>query len=161
MRSDRGSSSVDRKALNSCSTESFQGVGDMGMNFRVLSVVTLLATLSFHLSALTTTGHQPASHDDSKLELDISSLKQQAREGDAKAQYKLGWSYMTGSGVTKDYEEALHWYISAAKQGSADAEFVLGYMYEQGLGVKKDYGQAFLYYSSAARQGHPTAQNNL
>src|ERR1700693_5859863 len=132
-----------------------------GMNLRMLLAVTLLASISFHLSA-STTGQHPASPNDShKPQLDVSSLRQQVRDGDAKAQYKLGLSYMTGSGVTRDYEKALDLYNKAAKQGSTDAEFGLGYMYEQGWGVKKDYGQAFLYYSSAARQGHPTAENNL
>jgi len=98
------------------------------MNLRTLLAVTLLASISLHLSAMTTTGQQSASANDGHkgLELDISSLKLQARAGDAKAQYKLGWSYMTGSGVAKDYEKALNWYNNAAKQGSADAEFVLG-----------------------------------
>ena len=97
------------------------------MNVRMLLAVTLLASISLHLSAMTTTGQQSASANDGHkgLELDISSLKLQARAGDAKAQYKLGWSYMTGSGVAKDYEKALNWYNNAAKQGSADAEFVL------------------------------------
>src|SRR5271169_4037878 len=100
------------------------------MNSQKLLAVTLLASISFHLSAMTTTGQRHASADDShnRLQLDISSLKQQARDGDAQAQYKLGWSYMTGTGVTNDYETALNWFKNAAKKGSADAEFVLGYM---------------------------------
>src|ERR1700689_2492881 len=100
------------------------------MNLRVLLAVTLLSSLSFHLSVMTTTVQHPASANDSdnRLELDISSLQQQARDGEAQAQYKLGWSYMTGSGVPRDYEKALNWYNHAAKQGSGDAEFVLGYM---------------------------------
>ena len=64
------------------------------MNLRLLLAVTLLSSIAFHLSARTTTGQRPASaiNNDShkRLELDISSLKQQARDGDAKAQYKLG-----------------------------------------------------------------------
>ena len=73
------------------------------MSLRVLLAVTLVSSISFHLSATTTRGQLPANTGDSHktLEPDISSLKQQARDGDAKAQYKLGWSYLTVGGATR------------------------------------------------------------
>lgn len=163
--------SCDRSAKAISQTASFRQMfnremqphGGHEMKFQVLSLVTLLASFSFQLSAMTATVQQAAGANDpnKRLGLDISALKQQAQGGDANAQYKLGRSYMTGSGVAQDYEQALEWSTKAAKQGSADAEFLMGYMHEHGLGVKKDYGKAFLYYSSAAKDGHSTAQNNL
>ncbi len=91
----------------------------------------------------------------------LSSITQQAQQGDAKAEYQLGWTYMNGANISSDYHEALKWLRKSAAQGFPDAEFALGYLYEQGKGVKRDYPQAAAYYEAAARQGHPTAENNL
>jgi TPR repeat protein len=86
--------------------------------------------------------------------VDISPLQEQARGGDARAEYLLGWSYMTGTGVSQNYVEAAKYYWQAAAQNSSDAEFSLGYLYEPGKGVPRDYQQAVVYYTAAARQGH-------
>ena len=40
-----------------------------------------------------------------------------AEQGDADAQYNLGWMYTNGDGVLQDYAEALKWYRLAAEQG--------------------------------------------
>ena len=45
-----------------------------------------------------------------------------AEQGDAGAQYGLGWCYENGSGVDKDLSEAFKWYSKAAKQGHAGAK---------------------------------------
>jgi TPR repeat protein len=97
--------------------------------------------------------------DEDSGQPDLSSLRQKAQRGDAKAEYLLGSFYMTG--VSQDYKEAARWYHEAAAQDLADAEFGLGYLYEQGKGVERDYRQAVAYYTAAAKQGHVTAANNL
>src|SRR6516164_4977842 len=96
-----------------------------------------------------------------EVRADTPALEELARHRDVKAADRLGWSYMTGTGVSQNYHQAAQWYRQAAEQGLADAEFVLGYLYEQGKGVGQDYRKAAGYYTSAARQGHPTAENNL
>jgi FOG: TPR repeat, SEL1 subfamily len=48
-----------------------------------------------------------------------------AEQGDAKAQYNLGWCYYNGQGVTKNYKETVKWYTLAAQQGDAGAQFYL------------------------------------
>jgi uncharacterized protein len=93
--------------------------------------------------------------------LDLVSLRERAQQGDARAAYLVGRSYMTGSGASKDYREAAKWFREAATQNLADAQFVLGFLYEQGDGVVQDYKTALSYYSAAAKQGHAIAQNNL
>jgi TPR repeat protein len=52
-----------------------------------------------------------------------------AEEGDASAQYALGFMYAGGQGVTQDDAEAAKWFRRAAEQGHPDAQFLLGRMY--------------------------------
>ena len=73
-----------------------------------------------------------------------------AEQGDAAAQFYLGFMYETGQGVAQDDAEAVKWYRRAAEQGDADAQNNLGLMYEYGEGVAQDYVQAHMWYSLAA-----------
>jgi hypothetical protein len=54
--------------------------------------------------------------------------------------------YEDGSGVPRDYTEAVKWYRLAAQQGDPDAQLNLGKMYELGNGVPRDYIQAYALY---------------
>ncbi|MBN8281249.1 MAG: sel1 repeat family protein, partial [Gammaproteobacteria bacterium] len=49
-----------------------------------------------------------------------------AVNGDARAQYNLGYLHANGQGVPRDYARALQWYTRAASQGFAAAQFNLG-----------------------------------
>jgi len=44
-----------------------------------------------------------------------------AKEGNAEAQYHLGYMFQTGTGVQKDNKKALYWYNMAAKNGHGKA----------------------------------------
>src|SRR5439155_255679 len=81
-----------------------------------------------------------------------------AEQGDAKAQFRLGYIYYQGKGVPQDYAEAVRWYRKAADQGDAKAQSDLGYMYYQGKGVPQDYREATRWYRKAADQGDTRAQ---
>ena len=48
--------------------------------------------------------------------------RKSAEQGNATAHYNLGLCYDKGSGVTKDYSEAVKWYKKAAEQGDVDAQ---------------------------------------
>ena len=87
--------------------------------------------------------------------------KAKAEQGDAEAQFNLGFCYDDGRGVRKDYGEAVKWYRKAAEQNFAPAQFNLGYCYDNGEGVAKDYVEAVKWYRQAAEQGHAEAQYNL
>ena len=89
------------------------------------------------------------------------SLKQSAEQGDADAQFNLGYAYALGNGVPKDDVEALKWYRKAAEQGHADAQCKLGIAYRNGHGVEQDYVEAVKWFRKAAEQGHAAAQCNL
>jgi TPR repeat protein len=85
-------------------------------------------------------------------------LRPLADQGDAIAQYDLGFMYDTGHGVMQNYDEAMRWYRLAANQGNALAQFNLGFMYANGHGVPQDYAEAAKWYLLSAKQGCTWAQ---
>jgi len=88
-------------------------------------------------------------------------IEKAAAQGYAGAQTNLGWMYVNGIGVPRDYSKARQWYEKAASQGDVMAQNNLGWMYDNGRGVPRDYGKARQWYEKAASQGDVMAQNNL
>ena len=84
-----------------------------------------------------------------------------AKQGNATAQYNLGYMYDLGKGVPQDYKAAVKWYRLAADQGYASAQYNLGNMHRKGTGVAQDYKAAFKWYKAAAEQGNANAQYGL
>ena len=80
-----------------------------------------------------------------------------AEGGNARAQFYLGEMYLNGSGVVKDYAQALKWAGAAAEQKDANAQFTLGGMYETGKGVQRDYILAHMWYSLSGTSGDEQA----
>ena len=91
----------------------------------------------------------------------LDTLRQAAEQGDARAQFNLGFMYHEGKGVPQDAAEAVRWFRLAAEQGNAAAQFNLGFMYSEGRGVLKDEAEAVRWYRLAAEQGDAPAQFNL
>ena len=79
-----------------------------------------------------------------------------AEQGNAVAQTDLGWMYVAGEGLAKDYAEALKWFRLAASM-DYEAQHALGFMYEAGLGAPKDLVQAYMWLSLAAAHGDKKA----
>jgi TPR repeat protein len=52
---------------------------------------------------------------------ELSALRQKAQQGNAVAQLDLGRALYNGTGVPKDYKEAVKWFRLAAEQGVAKA----------------------------------------
>jgi len=84
-----------------------------------------------------------------------------AQKGDPKAQNTIAICYSEGSGVEKDWQQAVYWFRKAAEQGYSVAEYNLGLRYQKGEGVKRDYEQAMYWYQKAASQGVSNAMNNI
>jgi hypothetical protein len=80
-----------------------------------------------------------------------------AEQGDAVAQYNLGFIYTNGQGVPQDDVAAASWYRKAAEQGYPAAQFKLGSMYFDGRGVQQDYVRALMWLNLAAARGHKIA----
>lgn len=90
--------------------------------------------------------------------VDIQTLKTQARQGNADAQWELGICYHDGIIVAKNLPEAVKWYRKAAAQGNVKAQVLLGACYCEGEGVTKNYPEAVKWYRKAAEQGLAEAQ---
>jgi hypothetical protein len=84
-----------------------------------------------------------------------------AEQGNALAQFGLGYVYEHGQGVPHDFVQAAKWYRLAAEQGNADAQLKLGTMYNSGWGVPKTYAEAAKWWQLAADQGLAVAQHHL
>ncbi len=91
----------------------------------------------------------------------FQEFKPLAEQGDALAQFALGFMYEKGQGVPQDYAEAAKWHRKAAEQGLASAQYSLGLIYHKGHGVSQDYAEAVKWYRKAAEQGNAAGQLNL
>ena len=88
----------------------------------------------------------------------IEELRAKAEQGDAQAQYFLGYRYSIGGGVPQDSAEAVRWYRLSAEQGHVGAQYNLGVMYASGEGVPEDIVLAYMWWNVAAAQGEEDAQ---
>jgi hypothetical protein len=84
-----------------------------------------------------------------------------AKQGNLKAQLKVGIFYFYGRGRKRDFRKALKWYTAAADQGFSPALNNLGVLHENGLGTRKDPETALIYYEKAARKGNKKGYENL
>ena len=91
----------------------------------------------------------------------LKQLKILADADDEKAQNNLGYMYLNGIGVEKDYARALKWYRKSALQGVPEAQHSLGFIYAEGLGTAPVSAIALKWYRLAAEQGLTQAQFNL
>lgn len=91
----------------------------------------------------------------------LSELRQQAKNGNPKAQNNLALMYVQGRGVPKNYSEAFKWYRKAAEQGIDVAQDSLGIMYGNGWGVAQNFPEARRWFRLAADQGNTDARKHL
>jgi TPR repeat protein len=77
-----------------------------------------------------------------------------AQQGNASAQFNLGFRYDNGQGVVQDYVEAVKWYRLAAQQGNASAQYNLGLMHAKGKGVVQDYVKGHSWFNLGAASGN-------
>jgi len=138
-----------------------------------------------------------AGFDDGKAAYDrgdyvkaYKEFKPLAEEGNAEAQYFVGFMYDTGEGVAKDKDEAAKWYRKAAEQGHLEAQLrmltcylvhekdidwlrksaeegdaiaqcLLGTAFAKGQGVPQDHAEAAKWYRMSADQGNDNSQFSL
>ena len=91
----------------------------------------------------------------------LTEVIRMADQGDAVAQYNLGFSYAYGTGVPQDDALALAWYRKSAEQGLAAAQHHLGVMYANGEGTPQDFTEAITWLRRAAAQHYSTARYHL
>jgi TPR repeat protein len=86
-----------------------------------------------------------------------TEARAKAEQGDAQAQFDLGWMYDEGKSVEQDSAEAAKWYREAASRGQKRAQFKLGFMYSTGRGVERNDVEAVKWLSLSAGQGYDYA----
>ena len=88
----------------------------------------ILTTLAISVMALTLIAPWVLGQDPDQ----ITEIRRLAEQGDAEAQYSLGYRYATGIGVPQDRAEAARWLRLAADQGHIQADDFLGRMRPSG-----------------------------
>lgn len=84
-----------------------------------------------------------------------------AQDGNAVAEYNLGYLFDQGAGVPQNYAEALKWYKRAAEQGLVEAQYVVSYFYRRGRGLQQNTVKAHMWMNLAASGGLPHAAVEL
>jgi TPR repeat protein len=67
----------------------------------------------------------------------ILEWTQVAEDGNARAQYNLGWMHANAKGTVQDFKEAIKWYTKSAEQGNVNAQYNLANLYLRGQGASK------------------------
>lgn len=91
----------------------------------------------------------------------LEKLAPLAEYGFAMAQNTLGKMYLSGQGVSKDYDKAMLLFRKAANQQLPNAQNNIGVMYAGGYGVRQDFRQAIAWFEKAADRGFVNAMLNL
>jgi TonB family protein len=88
----------------------------------------------------------------------LKKVRKAAKQGDASAQFKLGFAYVLGAGVSPSFKDAANWIRKAAEQSHVEAQLYLGFMYIRGNGVRQNLAEGMKWIRKAADQGNPAAQ---
>lgn len=73
----------------------------------------------------------------------------QAKAGDANAQYYIGLFYDQGRDVPKDHQKAMEWWNKAAEKGHIRSQLTIAKRYFLGRGVEKDVNKAVFWWNKA------------
>jgi hypothetical protein len=99
----------------------------------------------------------PTTSSPSPVAIDID-LIEEAKAGDPKAQYRLGYDYYLGHGIAQDFAQAAVWWRKSADQGFAFAQNNLGVLYNSGKGVPQSYSEAYFWQNLAAARSNGDLQ---
>tara|TARA_B110000259_G_C13907495_1_gene359478 strand:- start:1 stop:597 length:597 start_codon:yes stop_codon:yes gene_type:complete len=124
-------------------------------------ILALLIAVSSPVSAQSIDkGHAFAKADDYAAAL--KEWKPLAEQGNAEAQYLLGFLFQHGLGVASyNDKEAAKWYGLAAEQGHSKSQFELAEAYHWGTGVIQNYAEAVKWHYQSAKQGSIVSQDRL
>jgi hypothetical protein len=80
-----------------------------------------------------------------------------AEQGDANAQYTLGYLHEKGEVTEQNVHEAVKWYRKAARQNHLPAQIRLGSLYASGQGAPQNDVLAYFWFDLVARSGNRAA----
>ena len=90
---------------------------------------------------------------------ELEELRNNAQNGDAKAQLELAIALRDGKGIPKNDAEAMRWAHQAADAGDTDAQDFVGFAYLRGAMVKRNPALAIAYFKEAADDSAQAAFN--
>ena len=90
---------------------------------------------------------------DNQYQTAIQLWQPEAEQGNVELQHMVGFMYMQGQGVARDFDQAMMWFDKAAAQDYDAAMFAIGSMYENGHGVAQSNHKALDWYQRAAQAG--------
>lgn len=88
-------------------------------------------------------------------------LLKTAEAGFPQAMYYIGNCYMDGEGLTRNAEQAIKWYKSAAGKGVPNAQWKLAQCYREGIGTDINFDQALYWYAESLQKGYSRAFRQL
>ncbi|MBW7850126.1 MAG: sel1 repeat family protein [Rhodospirillales bacterium] len=91
----------------------------------------------------------------------LVAFENQARAGDAEAQYRLATMFENGDGVDANETKAWSWLKRAAEANHVGAQRRLAEYYESGRGVPMSFAEAYKWYKRAAEGGDVAAQTKV
>jgi TPR repeat protein len=97
-------------------------------------------------------GYMPAKHNLAIIG-ETAALQISAEEGNSDAQCEIGWTFMDGRRIGRDYLKAVEWFERSAMQGNVSAQLILGNLYNVGNRVEKDNIEAHKWFRLAAERG--------
>jgi len=100
----------------------------------------------------------PRSKDSQKA---ISFFEEAANGNNPTAQFMLGYSYLNGFIVEKNYSKAFELLQKSALSQYDEAQYQTALLYMDGKGVPQNYGKAVSYLDAAVAQGHLPAMMKL
>ena len=92
---------------------------------------------------------------------ELKFLTNDAENGIAEAQLKLGMLYAHGQIVPQDDGKARKWLQLAGEKGKFKAQYILGMMLANGQGITKDYVLAHMWYNLSGLQGNISATSQI
>lgn len=91
----------------------------------------------------------------------ISTYKELAANGNARAELRIAEMYRDGLGVAQDIDASVRWLQQSAKHGNSKAQGDLGGIYAVGKLLPRDLKKAFFLIEMAAKAGDIVAQVDL
>ncbi len=131
---------------------------------RLLAAFIIAAVILFLTPAATTAKraghsdtealHRAIDHLERKEFIDAYEiLMPMALQGDAEAQFQIGWMYRYGQGLPQNACLATVWHDKAARQGHGRAQHSMAFSYFSRDGLMRDYELAYRWLRQAIRNG--------
>lgn len=127
-------------------------------------VLSFLLALCMLIPLAMTAGAGSAFAAAAKTPEEFEALKQAAEGGDASAMAEVGNIYLRGNynlDVTRDFNQALSWFLRAADAGNTDVYMSIANIYEKGSSGERNPEKAYTWFKRAADAGVAEAEERM